>query len=100
MLGFLAYGYASASQTSKARAILNEFLKQRVIRVQYVPSFFVALAYLGLDDRKHALVEIKRAIEERSHWVLFLKTDPMFDSLRHDRRFEVLLTSINPTLSE
>jgi len=87
MLGFLAYGYALTGKMSEARRILKDFLKQRSTKTQYVPAFFVALAYVGLGDRKRAFAEIRRAVEERSHWVLFLKTDPMFDPLRQDRRF-------------
>lgn len=94
MLGFLAYGYASAGETSKARKILSEFLKKRAPKTQYVPSFFVALAHVGLGDRTRAICEIKKAIQERSHWVLFLKTDPMFDPLRRDKRFRALLKTV------
>lgn len=94
MLGFLAYGYASAGETSKSRSILDDFLKQRAAKTQYVPPFFIALAYVGLGNRTHALAEIRQAIQERSHWVLFLKTDPMFDSLRKDRRFLSLVNTL------
>lgn len=94
MLGFPVYGYASAGETSKARAILNDFLKRRAATSQYVPAFFVALAHVGLGDRVRALAEITQAIQERSHWVLFLKTDPMFDPLRKDRRFRSLVNTI------
>jgi len=94
MLGFLAYGYASMGESSKARTILNDFLKQRAAKTQYVPSFFVALAYIGLRSRTRALAEIRQAIQERSHWVLFLGTDPIFDTLRQDRRFRSLLDTI------
>src|SRR6266545_3790244 len=32
-----------------------------------------------------------RAYEERSHWLVYLKAWPLFDELRADRRFAVLL---------
>jgi DNA-binding winged helix-turn-helix (wHTH) protein len=94
MLGFLAYGYASAGETSKARSILNDFLKQRAAKTQYVPPFFIALAYVGLGNRTLALAEIRQAVQERSHWVLFLRTDPMFDPVRNDRRFRSLMNTV------
>ena len=81
-------------EKSKAEAILNGFLKKREGDNQYVPAFFLALAYLGLGDRTRALAEIKEAIRERSHWVLFLRTEPMFDPLRGKKRFESLLKTV------
>jgi tetratricopeptide (TPR) repeat protein len=94
MLGFVAYVSASGGQKCRAEAILMEFLGNRENKIQYIPPFFVGLTYLGLGDRARALIEVKEAIKERSHWVLFLKTEPMFDPLRADRRFQSLLRTI------
>lgn len=94
MLGFLAYTYASAGKKSKAHEILKKLLKKREGTDEYVPAFFVALAHLGLGDRKRTLAETKQAIRERSHWVLFLKSEPMFDPLRKTKCFQAWLKSI------
>jgi tetratricopeptide (TPR) repeat protein len=91
MLGFLAYAYASANQSGHAEEILRQLLHRRNVQKAYVPSFFIALVYLGLGKFDLALTEIGKAIKERSHWVLFLGTEPMFDPLRHSKRFKRLL---------
>jgi DNA-binding winged helix-turn-helix (wHTH) protein/Flp pilus assembly protein TadD len=58
---------------------------------EYVPSYFVALIHLGLGHTEQAIDWLKRAGDERSHWVLFLNSDPIFDSVRrHPRFFELL----------
>jgi len=90
MAGFLAYGYGVAGRTAKAERISRDFAKNRC-RSEYVPAFFVGLAHLGLGRKNEATAEINAAINERSHWALFLKTDPAFDPLRSDLRFKRIL---------
>jgi hypothetical protein len=68
-----------------ALRILHE-LKQRE-RETYVPSAPFVHAYVGLRDRESAFASLERAYRERSHIVQFLKTHPLYDSLRDDSRF-------------
>jgi len=60
----------------------------------YVPPYFLGLAYLGLGDAEKSLAWIDKAIEENSHWVLFLRTDPAFDELRSLARFGDLIERV------
>lgn len=90
MAGFLASGYGAAGQQSKAHEILEEFRARRG-KSEYVPGFFVAAAEIGLGRKARAIAQLKIAIEERSHWVLFLRTDPLFDPLRRERGFTALI---------
>ncbi len=85
----LGHAYARAGKRRDARKVL-ETLKRRS-DVEYVPPFCIALVYAGLGDKDQAFAWLDRACEERSHWVAYLKTWPLFDDLREDTRFGALL---------
>jgi DNA-binding winged helix-turn-helix (wHTH) protein/Tfp pilus assembly protein PilF len=93
MLGFLANAYGVVGKRDRAAAILNRLTARRTDN-KYVPAYFLALAELGLERHGRALNELNRAFQERSHWVLFLRTEPLLDSLRSDYRFGKLLNAL------
>ncbi|MBA3716267.1 MAG: hypothetical protein H0W76_28075 [Pyrinomonadaceae bacterium] len=61
---------------------LRELSKQR-----YVSSFVSTLIYIGLGEKDQALQWLEKACDERSDYMVILKVDPVFDSLRSDPRF-------------
>ena len=65
-------------------------LKQRA-RETYVPPAPFVHAYVGLGDRENAFASLERAYRERSNIVQFLKTHPLYDSLRGESRFADLV---------
>jgi Tfp pilus assembly protein PilF len=68
---------------------LTELSKRR-----YVRSYFIAGLYTGLGNVDQAFAWLQRAYEERDDFLMYLKADPMLDSLRSDPRFERLLQRI------
>jgi serine/threonine-protein kinase len=57
------------------------------------PMFFVFVnAHLGRKDE--AFRWLDEAFRERSPWLIFLKTDPQFDTLRSDPRFMALMKKV------
>ena len=89
----LAYAYAVAGERGKALKIrdqLNE-LSKRI----YVPSFDMAVVYIGLGEKDEAFTWLGRAYEERFGWLIFLRVIPWFDSLRDDPRFQDLVRRMN-----
>jgi TolB-like protein/DNA-binding winged helix-turn-helix (wHTH) protein/Tfp pilus assembly protein PilF len=54
----------------------------------------IAAIYAKLGDRDRAFELLERAFTERNMWLMNLKVDPRFDSVRSDRRFESLLHRI------
>jgi len=89
MLGLLAYAYGKSMHHTLAIEVLQRLLDRP--KAVYTPSYFIGLAYLGLGDVEKALDWIDRAIEEHSHWVLFLQTDPALDELRSHNQFSALV---------
>ena len=71
----------------------NETLQELASRShdEYVPAFSIAIVYVGLGNRDRALDWLEKAYQDRSVYMVYLKTDPILDSLRSDPRFISLL---------
>ncbi len=59
-----------------------------------VSPYYMAFVYAGLGDSEEAFVWLRKAYEERSGWLVHLKVEPGFDSLRSHSRFQELLRLI------
>lgn len=90
----LAHAYATAGKTTNARATLD-LIKKYSVRNRVAPEN-LALIYTALGDRELAFVWLGNACKQRSSWMLHLKTDPRFDSLRSDPRFDATLQCVYP----
>jgi hypothetical protein len=69
----------------RAQASLETF--RSLARKRYVTSYGVALVHAGLGDTAETLVWLRKAYEERSHWMVWLRRDPRWDSVRADPQF-------------
>lgn len=49
---------------------------------------------VGLDEQNQAVERLERAVQERSQFTIYLDTDPRFDRLSTDPRFQDLLKRI------
>jgi TolB-like protein/tetratricopeptide (TPR) repeat protein len=87
-----AYGHAMAGNSDRARQVLHDFTTS--YREDFFPAVAIARIYVGLGEKELAFDWLHRAVEQKD-WVLFLKSDPVYDSLRSDARFEVLLRRMN-----
>jgi TolB-like protein/Flp pilus assembly protein TadD len=90
---YLGFAYARAGKQTEALEVLanlQEFAKQ-----QYVSAYNIAMIHLGLGDFDKTFEWLKKAFEERSGFLPFLKVEPMVDSLRADWRFHDLLRRID-----
>ena len=59
-----------------------------------LPSYIVALFFAELGDKDRAFAELDRAYNNRESYLRLIKTDPRFDPLRDDSRFEELLKKV------
>ncbi len=91
----LGYGYAVAGKRSEAQNILEEL--QRLSKRKYVASAPVAIIYIGLGEKDKALERLEKAYDERLWEMAMLKVNPVFDPLRSDPRFAVLLRRVGFT---
>jgi len=89
-----AHGHIAGvcGQPSRAREDLRRF--DEIAQKRFVTSYGYALIYSGLSEDEQALTWLRKAVEERSHWLVWIRVDPRFDSLRGDHRFQQLVTNV------
>jgi TolB-like protein/tetratricopeptide (TPR) repeat protein len=91
-LAALGLALATSHQEAEARKIVEQ-LKERSQQT-YVQPMWVAVIYLALGDKDQAFDWMQRAYDDRSAWLVYLKVDPLFDSVRQDGRFTDLLRRV------
>ena len=91
-----AHGHIAGvcGQPSRARDDLRRF--DEISQKRFVTSYGYALIYSGLSEKEQALIWLRKAVEERSHWLVWIRVDPRFDNLRLDNRFQQLVASVFP----
>lgn len=87
--GGLGYAYGRAGKRTEARKLLDE-LKDRS-KQTYVPWFYVAAVYAGLDDKDQAFACLEKAYKQHEQGFVVIKREPMFDPRRADPRYQDLL---------
>jgi adenylate cyclase len=89
LITWLGLAHAALGQREEAEAIVEQLAEQR--ESQYVPSSFTMFILAGLDERDEAFAWLSRVIHERSGYLAFSRTDPAWDLVRADSRFEPAL---------
>jgi Tfp pilus assembly protein PilF len=90
--GMLAFHYARGDRKDEARKLLQDLQEQA--KVRYVAPYWIAMIYVGLDEKDNAFEWFEKAYEERSWFLIFIKMDPLMDSVRSDLRYTNLIRRI------
>jgi len=85
----LAYAVGMSGDRDRARGIV-ERLDSMARHQQYVSRYYSALACAGLGDADQAFARLTCACDERDPAIMLLATDPRFEPLRQDARYEAL----------
>ena len=85
----LANALARAGKTAEARRLLDGLLQQSLRG--YVSAYDIAIVYAGLHDNDQAIAWLRKAMGERSMFVVHMTWDARLDGLRNDPRFIELL---------
>ena len=91
-LALLTYGYGMAGRLPEARETLRKL--QELAAKQYVSPAYIAIAYIGLDDREEVFKWAAKCQEQRAALMVRLKVEPVVDTIRDDPRFPKLLESV------
>jgi tetratricopeptide (TPR) repeat protein len=90
--GALAQSYGEAGKREEARKILEDLTQ--LSRQKYVAPHFFAGIHIGLGENNRAIDYLEKSYAERSHWLIYLHSDPGMDNLRDSPRFQDLLRRI------
>ncbi|HEY6158654.1 MAG TPA: BTAD domain-containing putative transcriptional regulator [Gemmatimonadales bacterium] len=88
-----AYVYAQQGRRAEAVRILQR-LDSLSSSGEYVTSYAIALVDAALGDRDKAFAALDRAVQERTHWLLWLNRDRRWDPIRSDPRFATLVRRV------
>ncbi len=83
------YTLGVMGRTDEARAVREEM--GRLSTRRFVTAYGIALVHVGLGDTEEAFTWLDKAFAERSHWLVWLRLDPRWKTLRNDPRFAVLV---------
>jgi len=83
------YTLGAMGRADEARAVLGEL--ERMSAKRFVTAYGMALVHAGLGDKEQAFAWLEKAFAERSHWLLWLRLDPRWKTLRSDPRFTELV---------
>ena len=61
---------------------------------KYVTPYGVALVYVGLGEKDHALNWLEKALEDRAHWLVWVRLDPRWNPLRDEPRFQKIVSHV------
>ena len=84
ILDDLGYIYARAGKREDARKVLEDL--DRLANDEYVPSYGRAVICAALGNKEDAMNWLEKAYDERN-FLVYLKVDPAFDTLRKEERF-------------
>jgi serine/threonine-protein kinase len=85
------FAYAVSGQRDAALKVLDELT---ALSQSKDVSYYKAVIFAGLGQKEQALEWLEKAYHERSDLLLYLKVEPIFDSLQKDGRFSQLLTDM------
>jgi serine/threonine-protein kinase len=91
-IGGLGRIYAMAGRREEAFQQLEEL--EELARHRYVSPWGKALIFLGLGDEL-VFDWLQRSCDENAAWVMYLATDPRFDPVRSDTRFQSILRTLH-----
>lgn len=91
-LAVLGYAYAVAGRKAEALSALDEL--HRLGRHNYVNPGLIAMVWVGLGDKEKALTLLDEDYRLHSTFLMYLGSDPLFESMRSDTRFQDLLHRI------
>lgn len=91
-LAHLGNVYGVSGNKDEAQKILDTL--NSLTKTKFVTSYGIALVYAGLGEKDQAFLKLNNAYEERSNWLVWLKTDPRWMPFRSDKRFAQLVSNV------
>lgn len=93
-LSALGYVQALAGQSTQAAQTLASL--QELAKERYIPSYDLAIVYLGMKNVNLALKYLEKAYQERDARIVALAVEPKWQVLKDDQRFLSIIDRIMP----
>jgi DNA-binding winged helix-turn-helix (wHTH) protein/Tfp pilus assembly protein PilF len=97
VMAAIGHVQGAAGRRAEARETLGALM--RLTTERYVTPYGVALVHAGLGEKDQALAWLHRALQDRSHWLVWVTLDPRLDALRSDPWYGDLLQNIGRVTS-
>jgi serine/threonine-protein kinase len=81
--------FKTAYQTSGWQGVLREQAKR--FEKDNPAYFFAAYLYAPMGDHDRAFEYLEKSYQQRENLIIYLKVNPLFDSLRGDPRYDALV---------
>jgi TolB-like protein/Tfp pilus assembly protein PilF len=91
----LGHAYAISGQRRMAEESLDRLTEQ--LKRRYVAPVDMAEIHIGLAEKEQALKDLEMAYQDHSCWMIWLRVDPRFDSIRGDPRYQDILRRMHLT---
>ena len=89
----VGYAYGLAGREKEARDLLGEL--QAAGETGYIPAISLATIHAGLGELDAVFADLEQAYDERHHYLIYFKVEPLTDLLQGDPRFADLLAKMN-----
>lgn len=90
--GVLAHALARAGRRAEAQRVIEELIT--LSKTKFVSQSMIAMGFAGLGDNDKAFAWLDKSFESRDEGIYWTKNHPMFEPLRSDPRYKLLLTRI------
>jgi eukaryotic-like serine/threonine-protein kinase len=91
----LGHTYAVAGEQDRARQVMDEMIA--LSKVRYVPSYLIAIIWMGLGETDAAFEWLEKAYDEQYGFLAYLGVGPIFDPIRRDPRYKELMRRVGLT---
>ena len=91
-LAYLAYAYAIAGRREEALSSVQEL--QQLAKNEYIDPGLMVMIWTGLGENDKALALLQKHYRQHASFVASLGSDPVFEPLHSDTRFQELLRRV------
>lgn len=91
-LALIGNAYGETGDKQGAQRILDTLISWR--SKKYVLAYGVATVYVGMGEKEQTFLWLNKAIEERSNWLVWLKSDPRWAPIYSDKRYAEMVSKI------
>lgn len=84
--------YGVSGKKEEAQRILDTL--SSLSSGRFVTSYGVALIHSAMGENDQTFLWLDKAFQERSNWLVWLETDPRWNSIRSDKRFAELVKKV------